>query len=161
LATTFNGGEGCWYRDGIVSFSTKGDNRVWQLDPAANTIWILYDYATATSPVLSNVDNVYTSPCGDVLVAEDPGNLEIVALTPSGLALPIVRLVGVPGTEITGPALSPDGSRLYFSSQRNPGRTFEVSGPFVAPPIPSLRSTWALLLLGALGAAALRAFRQS
>jgi len=160
-ATTFNGGEGCWYRDGIVSFSTKGDNRVWQLDPAANTIWILYDYATAGNPVLSNVDNVYATPCGDVLVAEDPGNLEIVALTPSGLALPIVRLVGVTGTEITGPALSPDGSRLYFSSQRNPGRTFEVSGPFVAPAIPSLAGPWALLLLGALGAAALRAFRES
>jgi len=41
-------------------------------------------------------------------VAEDPGNLEIVALTPSGLAFPIVRLTGVAGTEITGPALSPD-----------------------------------------------------
>ena len=130
-ATTFNGGEGCWYRDGLVTFSTKGDNRIWQLDPAANTIRILYDYATARNPVLSSVDNVYTTPCGDVLVAEDPGNLEIVALTPGGLALPIVRLVGVPGTEITGPALSPDGSRLYFSSQRNPGKTFEVSGPFV------------------------------
>jgi secreted PhoX family phosphatase len=160
-ATTFNGGEGCWCRDGTVSFSTKGDNRVWQLDPSANTIRILYDYATASNPVLSNVDNVYTSPCGDVFVAEDPGNLEIVALTPSGLALPIVRLVGVSGTEITGPALSPDGSRLYFSSQRNPGRTFEVSGPFVAPPIPSFGGPWALLLLGSLGAAALRAFRQS
>jgi uncharacterized protein len=159
-ATPFNGGEGCWYRDGIVSFSTKGNNRVWQLDVAANTIWIRYDYATASNPVLSNVDNVYTTPCSDVLVAEDPGNLEIVALTPSGLALPIVRLVGVPDTEITGPALSPDGRRLYFSSQRNPGTTFEVSGPFVAPPIPSVGGRWALLLLGALGAAALRVRRQ-
>jgi len=25
-----------------------------------------------------------------------------------------------PGSEITGPAFSPDGSRLYFSSQRGP-----------------------------------------
>jgi hypothetical protein len=38
LATRFNGGEGCWARNGIVSFSTKGDNRVWQLDAVANTI---------------------------------------------------------------------------------------------------------------------------
>jgi hypothetical protein len=159
LATTFNGGEGCWSRGSLVSFSTKGDNRVWQVDPVANTIHILYDYATAANPVLSGVDNVYTTACGDVLVAEDPGNLEIVALTPGGLALPIVRQVGVPGTEITGPALSPDGTRLYFSSQRNPGRTFEVSGPFVqVPTVPSLGpSAWSLLLIGALGAAALRA----
>jgi len=158
-ATPFNGGEGCWYRGALVSFSTKGDNRVWQLDPVANTIRILYDYATAPSPVLSGVDNVYTTPCGDVLVAEDPGNLEIVALTRGGQALPLVRLVGVSGTEITGPALSPDASRLYFSSQRNPGKTFEVSGPFVsAAAVPSLGGAWPLFLLGALGAAALRAF---
>jgi uncharacterized protein len=155
-ATAFNGGEGCWYRNGRVAFSAKGNNRVWQLDPAANTIRILYDYATSGNPILSGVDNVYTTACDDVFVAEDPGNLEIVALTPSGVALPIVRLVGVAGTEITGPALSPDGTRLYFSSQRNPGVTFEVSGPFLAPAIPSLSGPWALLLLGALGAVALR-----
>jgi secreted PhoX family phosphatase len=158
-ATPFDGGEGCWYRDGLVTFATKGDDRVWQLDPVANTIRILYDFATSGTPVLTGADNVYTTPCGDVLVAEDPGNLEIVAITPDGVALPIVRLVGVPGTEITGPALSPDGSRLYFSSQRNPGVTFEVSGPFVALPIPSLSGPWPFVLLGALGAAALCAWR--
>jgi hypothetical protein len=159
-ATPFNGGEGCWYRGALVSFSTKGDNRIWQLDPVANTIRILYDLATAPNPILSGVDNVYTTPCGDVLVAEDGGNLEIVALTPSGLATPIVRLVGVANTEITGPALSPDGTRLYFSSQRNPGKTFEVTGPFAqAQTVPSLGAgAWSLLLIGALGAAALRAF---
>ena len=158
-STPFNGGEGCWYRGALVSFSTKGDNRVWQLDPLANTIRILYDYATSATPVLSGVDNVYSMSCGDVLVAEDPGNLEIVAVTPSGVALPIVRLVGVAGTEITGPALSPDGSRLYFSSQRNPGKTFEVSGPFPNnATVPSLGGVWPIVLLGALGAAALRVF---
>ena len=162
-ATTFNGGEGCWYRAPLVTFSTKNDNRIWQVDPVANTIRILYDFATAANPVLSGVDNVYTTACGDVLVAEDPGNLEIVALTPGGLALPIVRLVGVSGTEITGPALSPDASRLYFSSQRNPGKTFEVSGPFVQiPSVPSLGGgAWSLLLIGVLGAAALYAFSEA
>jgi uncharacterized protein len=156
-ATAFNGGEGCWYRGAYVTFATKGDNRVWQLDPVANTIRILYDFATSGTPALSGVDNVYTTPCGDVLVAEDPGNAEIVALTPGGLVLPVVRLTGVPDTEMTGPALSPDGRRLYFSSQWNPGVTFEVSGPFTTPEIPLLGGPWPLLLLGALGAAALAA----
>jgi secreted PhoX family phosphatase len=160
-ATTFNGGEGCWYRGALVSFSTKGDNRVWQVDPVANTIRILYS-ASGPNPVLTGVDNVYTTSCGDVLVAEDPGNLEIVALTPSGLALPIVRLVGAFGSEITGPALSPDNSRLYFSSQRSPGKTFEVSGPFASTAVvPSLGGVWPIVLLGALGAAALRAFSEA
>lgn len=41
------------------------------------------------------------------------------------------------GTELAGPAFSPDGARLYFSSQRattgggpGPGITYEVRGPF-------------------------------
>jgi len=34
------------------------------------------------------------------------------------------------GSEVTGPAFSPDYTRLYFSSQRTPGETFEVTGPF-------------------------------
>jgi secreted PhoX family phosphatase len=50
---------------------------------------------------------------------------------------PFVRRDGHDGSEITGPAFSPDGTRLYFSSQRgsgggttDPGMTFEVTGPF-------------------------------
>ena len=155
-ATKFDGGEGCWYRDGLVSFATKGDDRVWLIDPAADTIEILYDFASSDTPVLSGVDNVTISPCGDVYVAEDGGNLEIVSVAPSGQAVPLVRLVGVSDSEITGPALTPDGNRLYFSSQRGPGTTFEVSGPFAPTQVPSLGRGWALLLIGALGAAALR-----
>jgi secreted PhoX family phosphatase len=43
---------------------------------------------------------------------------------------------GQPLSELTGPAFSPDGSRLYFSSQRGAtgtnegGITYEVRGPF-------------------------------
>ena len=65
-------------------------------------------------------------------MAEDRGDLEIVALTVGGSVKPIVKLTGTSGTEITGPALSPDGKRLYFSSQRNPGVTYEVTGPYTS-----------------------------
>jgi secreted PhoX family phosphatase len=87
-------------------------------------------------------------------VAEDPGDLQIVALTASGGVRPIVQVTGTPGSEITGPAFSPDGTRLYFSSQRSPGRTYEVTGPFAPPPeIPSLGPGWGALLTAALGVA--------
>ena len=81
--------------------------------------------------MLTGIDNVFVSPTGDVFVAEDTGDMQIVALTTAGDIVPIVQVVGVTGSEICGPALSPDGSRLYFSSQRNPGETFEVTGPWL------------------------------
>jgi secreted PhoX family phosphatase len=79
--------------------------------------------------------------------------MEVVLVTPEGDVVPFVRVVepGHEGSEITGPAFSPDGTRLYFSSQRGPtpgtlaeiagdrgvvgdsrngGTTWEVTGPF-------------------------------
>ncbi len=154
--THFNGGEGCWFHAGSVYFSTKGDHRVWQLDTFSDTVEIIYDRnSSSDTDDLHNVDNVYVSPCGDVYVAEDPGDLQIVALTPAGDVKPIVQLVGTSGTEITGPALSPDGTRLYFSSQRNPGVTYEVNGPFApVTAVPALGFGGRGILATALGLAA-------
>jgi len=160
-STPFNGGEGCFFHAGSVYFSTKGDNRVWRIDTAADTIEIVYDLATTTTPELSGVDNVYVSQRGDVYVAEDGGNMQIVALTPSGAVKPVVQVTGQLGSEITGPALSPDGQRLYFSSQRFPGTTYEVSGPFApAAQVPSTGPLSGGLFAGALGLAALWALRR-
>lgn len=131
-AARFDGGEGAWYEAGRIFFTTKGDNRVWKLDPATGRLEIVYDLATSTHPILEGVDNVFAAPGGDVYVAEDGGDMQIVVLTRTGQVKPFVQVVGHPGSEITGPALSPDGSRLYFSSQRSPGTTFEVTGPFLA-----------------------------
>lgn len=130
-ATPFDGGEGCWYESGVVTFSTKGDDRVWQIDTRAQQISILYDRATSKTPILSGVDNVFVAPGGDVYVAEDPGEMQIVVLSASGGVTPLLQITGQWGSEVTGPALSPDGTRLYFSSQRLPGTTYEVRGPFL------------------------------
>jgi secreted PhoX family phosphatase len=133
-ASRFDGGEGAWYEQGSVYVATKGDDRVWRIDAVADTIEILYDGATSPNPLLSGVDNVFVTPARDVFVAEDGGNMEIVALTPNGSVVPVLRVEGHGGSEITGPALDPSGRRLYFSSQRGSdgaGVTFEVTGPFV------------------------------
>ena len=125
----FNGGEGAWYDTAKVYFTTKGDNRVWTYDPVANALVVIYDDSTSPTPVLTGVDNVTVSRSGDVFVAEDGGDMELVILSPEGDVAPFLRL-GVSGSELTGPAFDPSGTRLYLSSQRTPGRTYEIAGPF-------------------------------
>lgn len=139
-AKRFNGGEGCYYADDTCWFTTKGDNRVWQYDAAARTIELAYDDSLVTSGTapLTGVDNVTGSSSGDLFVAEDGGTMEICVITPSDVIAPFLRVEGQSGSEITGPAFSPDGTRLYFSSQRGTsgsssgGITYEVRGPFRA-----------------------------
>ena len=135
-STVFRGGEGIWFHEGIVYFTTKGDNRVWAYDVAASRIDLLYDDDTSDNPILTGVDNVLVTPTGDVIVAEDGGDMQIVAITPQGILVPMLQIVGQDESEITGPAFSPDLERLYFSSQRGMvnfpfhGITYEVTGPF-------------------------------
>jgi len=116
----FKGGEGVWYAEGAVHFSTKGDDRIWRYDIVAGTLKTIYDFATASGDdkVLSGVDNLTLSPWGDVLVAEDGGNMELCVIRPDGTVRAVLRVVGQDRSEITGLAFSPDFSRLYFNSQR-------------------------------------------
>lgn len=135
-ATSFARGEGMWYFEGIVYFATTSDNRVWAIDCANQTLSVVYD-RNASNPVglATGVDNLTVSPSGDLLIAEDGGQMQIVLVAPGGRQYPLVQIEHS-GSEVAGPAFSPDGSRLYFSSQRGPsvggnnGVTFEVSGPF-------------------------------
>jgi secreted PhoX family phosphatase len=133
-SAVFSGGEGVWFDSDHVYFTNKGDNRVWDLDVAAQTLALLYDAKTLGEDApLTGVDNLVVSQSGDIFVAEDGGNLEVVIITPDSVVAPVLRLVGHDASEICGPAFSPDGSRMYFSSQRGTdgrGITFEVSGPF-------------------------------
>ena len=138
-STAFRGGEGIFYNDGSIFFTTKGDNRVWALDTRTQTLRVIYDVVTSPTPVLSGVDNVTVGPNGRVLVAEDGGDLQICVLDGAGNAAALLQVVGQESSEITGPAFNPAGDRLYFSSQRGPvplidgqsfGVTYEVRGPF-------------------------------
>ena len=131
----FNRGEGCWFTDGTVYFSTTGDNKVWAYVPATNTLTEVYNSSSPSVRHLTNADNLVAVSEHRVFVAEDSGNMEIVGLDVStGRTYPIIEYRDAAGTgtfsgsEITGPAFI--GDRLYFSSQRNPGETFEVQGPW-------------------------------
>ncbi|WP_432957382.1 alkaline phosphatase PhoX [Micromonospora haikouensis] len=139
-AQHFDGGEGCWYDRGTCWFTTKGDNRVWAYDAANQRLDLAYDdsLVPAGAAPLTGVDNITGTRSGDLYVAEDGGNMEINMITPAGVVTPFLRLLGQSGSELTGPAFSPDGSRLYFSSQRgvsgavtgSDGITYEIAGPF-------------------------------
>ncbi|MDQ0371004.1 alkaline phosphatase PhoX [Catenuloplanes indicus] len=137
-AKSFNGGEGCHYANGTVWFTTKGDNRVWQVNPAAGTYELAYDdnlVSPGTAP-LTGVDNVTGTPSGDLFVAEDGGSMDICLITPDDKISVFLRVSGQSASELTGPAFTPAGDRLYFSSQRGTsgsasgGITYCVTGPF-------------------------------
>ncbi len=145
--TNFNGGEGIWYYEipeglrtiptagtvptrGVIFFATKGDNRLWAIDVENDLIELLYDThndqafrnlrnVNGAPGNFNQVDNVVVSPGGDVLVAED-GTAMRLAILLNGLPAKLLMQITAGNSEICGPAFTPDGSRLYFSSQRGP-----------------------------------------
>lgn len=117
-ALRFNGGEGIWYQQGLIMFATKGDNKVWVLNVESGQLSVLYSVENQQSPSLSGLDNLCGAPDGRMIVAEDGGRMQLVLLDANGHTQPLMQLIGQEDSEITGPAFSPDGSRLYFSSQR-------------------------------------------
>ncbi|WUH98447.1 PhoX family protein [Spirillospora sp. NBC_00431] len=134
----FNGGEGCHYAADTVWFTTKGDNRVWQLNLANSTYELAYDdnLVNPGPAPLTGVDNITGSTFGDLYVAEDGGNMEICMITPDDTISVFLRINGQSSSEIAGPAFTPAGNRMYFSSQRGTsgsssgGITYCVTGPF-------------------------------
>jgi hypothetical protein len=117
---------------------------VWELDLPTQQLTILYDDSTTPGAPLVGVDNITVhEPSGDLFVAEDGGNLEVCLITTADAqdtVAPFLRFVGHSSSEVTGPAFSPDGTRLYLSSQRGvdgaTGLTYEISGPFRTGPPP-------------------------
>jgi secreted PhoX family phosphatase len=114
----FDGGEGIWNYQGYVYFSSKGDERIWVYDTHRETLEVIYDLATSDNPILSGVDNITVTSQGDVLVAEDGGDMQVVVILPDRTLKPLLQIVGQDASEIAGIAFSPDGRRMYFTSDR-------------------------------------------
>ncbi|MFG3440552.1 alkaline phosphatase PhoX [Nonomuraea sp. NPDC047897] len=123
-ARHFDGGEGCHYAGGVCYFTTKGDGGLWAYDAQTS----------AVERVCDGVRAVTASPSGDLYVARDAMRIDVI--TPDRVIAPFLALGGHDGSALKGPAFSPDGGRLYFSSQLgtagdpSDGHTFEITGPF-------------------------------
>jgi len=155
--TRFKGGEGIWIQfwpkgaqdtvsgyenplRAVVFFACKGDNRVYALDVDNGLIEVVFDNSQLEGvgeAGFDDVDNLVVSPAGDIVVAEDGDAMRLMVMVPNQPAKILLQVPGG-GSELTGPAFTPDGSRLYFSSQRGPsgitgllglGRTYELIVP--------------------------------
>lgn len=169
-ASVFERGEGAWFDSGVVYFVTTRDDRVWAYDTVDSTIEVVYDKTTGGGE-LDEPDNVTVHPTsGELFVAEDDGNLELVLITPPSASgtrtsASFMRITGQDGTEVTGPCFDPTGTRMHFSSQRGApdgGITYEVAGPFNTgapdPEIPEVPMSVALPLTAAVVGAGVYGF---
>ena len=129
----FRGGEGIDLKQRLLRFTTKRDNRIWQLDLRNDRIEQIYDL----SGRINDVDDITHSKSGAMLIAEDGIGMRILYIADT--SQPAATLLQLPDhhdSEITGLAFSPDSTRLYFSSQRGStedgsnGLTFELAGDF-------------------------------
>ena len=136
--TGFDRGEGAWISQNVLYFSTTANDRVWALDLGTMRIETIYDgQGPDSAEALHDPDNITVhEPTGHGFVAEDADDIQLVQLvnTAAGWeAVPFLQFVGHDGSEVAGPVFSPDGTRLYVSSQRGmdgDGMTFEITGPF-------------------------------
>jgi uncharacterized protein len=161
-AHSYLGAEGVWIDSGLVYFTTKVDDTVWVYDPKAATMDIVYRAADwpegADAAPLTGVDNIVFNDAGELFVAEDGGNMELVLITPERVTTPFLRVVGQDGSELAGPAFDPSGTRLYLSSMRgtsgqfsSDGITYEISGPFNTERLVTQETTPTTAALAGLG----------
>ena len=136
--TRFGGGEGVCYRNGMIYFNTKHDDRIWQYDTRQQVLHVYYQADDKSS--LHYADAMTSSPDSSLWAGEDGDDMQVVALTQSGRQKVLLQVSGQDHSEITGLAFTADYRRLYFSSQRGPssrlnsskyGITYEMEGDFL------------------------------
>jgi len=142
-STRFKRGEGLWLDDGILYVATTADHRVHAYDTRRERIRVAYDGLASRSAPLLRVDQMTGSRAGEVFVCEDIATEEIDmgVITPDRKVARFLSITGPQhrGSELTGVAFDPTGSRMYVASQRafpeselepGPGAIYEIAGPF-------------------------------
>ena len=139
-------GEGIWLDGGRVFIATTADHRVHAYDIAAGRLEVVYDGLASRSAPLLRVDQLTANPSGEVFVCEDiaTDEIDIGVIDRRGRVSRFLSATGPEheGSELTGVAFDPSGSRMFFSSQRaggttdapGPGAVYEVTGPFNGRP---------------------------
>lgn len=138
-------GEGIWYHDGAVYFTSTsgghaGRGQVFRLrlspgelalasrgKPSTDDLELLAE--AGADRALDGPDNVTVAPWGDVFVAEDGGVDQFIrAIDAEGRVYDVARNAKSRG-ELAGVCFSPDGSTLFFNLQWD-GMTVAVRGPW-------------------------------
>jgi secreted PhoX family phosphatase len=144
-AATFARLEGTWYGNGrkIYIVSTNGgqplgQGQIWEYDPAAETLTLLFESPAAD--VLNAPDNITVSPRGGLVLCEDGSGDEFLhGLTVEGEIFKFSKnnnavvdrnglIVSLNGSEWAGACYSPDGRWLFANIQG--GVTFAITGPW-------------------------------
>ncbi len=147
-ATLFTRNEGiCREPDGKIWFAATSagptrSGQLWQLDPTAQTLTLVYEVQDPSECSLP--DNLLVAPWGDLIVAEDNyfatefvKHNHLRGLTPDGVLYDIARnehnFAGTddaPGAEFAGPCFSPDGRVLFVNMQHPEAVTVAITGPW-------------------------------
>ncbi len=148
-AATFGRLEGCWYGNrriyivstnggGATAAASSGQGQIWEYDPRAETITLLFQSPRAE--ILNSPDNITVSPRGGLVLCEDGSGLEFLhGLTTDGVIFRFAQnnvilngerngIIGnFTGSEFAGACYSPDG-RWLFANIQSPGITFAITG---------------------------------
>jgi uncharacterized protein len=156
-AARFARTEGCWAAAGRVYFDCTtgggtavsggglGLGQVFEFDPGAQTLKLVFQQTSKVNPALVRPDNItFLETTRDVFIAEDVSGAglpspepddHIRGLTPEGLIFDFAR-TKTNGTEFAGVCFSPDRRTMYVNQQGNSsgvlGVTYAIPGPWEA-----------------------------
>jgi secreted PhoX family phosphatase len=115
--------------DGSVN---EHDGQVWRIDPAANTMELVVQFAVNPDPASDNFDspdNITVSPWGGLLLCADGEGIQhLFTVSPEGVPSMFARNARDEG-EFTGATFTADGHTLFVNLQ-SPGTTFAITGPW-------------------------------
>jgi uncharacterized protein len=143
-STQFKRGEGIWLDRDMLYVATTADHRVHVYDTRRERIEVIYDGLASRSAPLLRVDQLTGTRAGEVFVCEDiaTDEVDMGVISPDRSVARFLSVTGPQhrGSELTGVAFDPSGSRMYVASQRafpksdvepGAGAIYEIRGPFL------------------------------